>query len=501
MSFSLDRRTVLMSAAALAACGRNEIPADTLRVGVANLPDSLDPARGELSAAALIYYQVHAGLTDYGPDGELAPGLAESWSISPDGLTWTFTLREELAWSDGRPLTAHDIVWSAQRLVDPAESFSDLGDFYAVENARAALAGDVPPQALGVTALNDRMVSFRLTTPLGLFPVLMREFYPFPRHLIERVGDDWVEPEYWVSAGAYKIESVSQTAISLVRNPHYYGRTAVAIPRIEVLSVRDDATRVRLFRAGDLDLAQNPPANQISFLQGELGDRLRGFEAPILRYLKLNHARSPLDQLENRIMLARAVDRDFIAREVFAGSASAAASVLKDSPNTIPPAPDSFQFERPLEIRTTTGMGERIAVALADDWRRIGVETEILVSYPTDLYQAVDAGDFDIAVAGFNRGLKADPFFMLDPFGPTGFAANFNWIDDEFAAIMQAAREENDPALRAETYFAAEARLMEEAAIVTLAHERAHWLVETRVTGTRDSVQPMLWRNLGIAAS
>ena len=498
MPFSLNRRSVLLSAAALAACGRNEIPADTLRVGVANLPDSLDPARGELSAAALIYYQVHAGLTDYGPDGELAPGLAESWSVSPDGLTWTFTLREELAWSDGRPLTAHDIVWSAQRLVDPAESFSDLGDFYAVENARAALAGEVPTQALGVTALNDRMVSFRLTTPLGLFPVLMREFYPFPRHLIDRVGDDWVEPEYWVSAGAYKIGSVSQTAISLVRNPHYYGRADVAIPRIDVLSVRDDATRVRLFRAGDLDLAQNPPANQIAFLRDELGGRLRGFEAPILRYLKLNHARSPLDRLENRIMLSRAVDRDFIAREVFAGSASPTNSVLKNSPNTPPPAPDSFQFDRPLELRTTTGMGERIAVALADDWRRIGVETEILVSYPTDLYQAVDAGEFDIAVAGFNRGLKSDPFFMLDPFGPTGFAANFNWADEDFAAIMQSAREENDPALRAQAYFAAEARLMQQAAIVPLAHERAHWLVENRVTGTRNSVQPMLWRNRGL---
>ncbi len=470
-----------------------------MRVGVTDLPDSLDPARGELSAAALIYYQVHAGLTDYGPDGELAPGLAESWSVSPDGLVWTFTLREELAWSDGRPLTAHDIVWSAQRLVDPAESFSDLGDFYAVENARAALAGEVTPQALGVTALNDRMVSFRLTTPLGLFPVLMREFYPVPRHQIERLGDDWIEPEYWVSSGAYTIASVSTSAISLSRNPHYYGRSSVAIPRIDVLSVRDDATRVRLFRAGELDLAQSPPANQIAFLRGELGDRLRGFEAPILRYLKLNHARSPLDQRANRIMLSRAVDRDFIAREIYAGAASPAPGVLKGSPNTPPPAPDSFQFSRPLEIRTTTGMGERVAVALADDWRRIGVETEILVSYPTDLYQAVDAGNFDIAVAGFNRGLKSDPFFMLDPFGPSGFAANFNWVDDEFAAIMQAARAENDPALRAQTYFSAEARLLQQAAIVTLAHERAHWLVEPRVTGTRASVQPMLWRNLGLA--
>ena len=146
------------------------------------------------------------------------------------------------------------------------------------------------------------------------------------------------------------------------------------------------------------------------------------------------------------------------------------------------------------------GVSEQIAIAIADDWRRVGVEAELLVSYPTDLYQAIDSGDFDIAVAGFNRGLKADPFFMLDPFAPNGFAANFNWNNPDFADAMNRARGEGDAQLRAQTYGEAEAILLDDQAIIPLLHERAHWLVSDRVTGTRIDVQPMLWRDLGLTS-
>jgi len=497
-AWRLDRRSVLLGAAALSACGQRTVPTDTLRVATATLPDSLDPARGEFASAALVYKQIHAGLTEYGADGQLAPGLAERWEVTPDGRAWTFILREGLAWSDGRPLTAHDIAWSARRLVDPAQSFAILGDFQNVVNARAIVSGDADADTLGVEVVNDRAVRFNLASPLGLFPLLMREFYPFPRHVIERVGDEWVRPANWVCAGAYTVESVSQVDMVLARNPYFHDRARVSIPRIHLQAVREDATRVRLFRAGDLDLADNPPAQQIDFLRRQLGDQFQSFEAPILRYLKPNHARTPLNDPAVRAALSAAIDRDFLAREIFNGTASPAQTVLKKTRFDRPePAPVSI--DRPLEIRTTTGIGERLAVSIADDWRRIGVESEILVTYPTDLYQAVDAGAFDLAVASFNRGLKTDAFFMLDPFAPEGFAANFNWQDETFAERMRMAREESDPATRLVAYAAAEQRLLEETAIIPLVHENAHWLVADRVTGTRPDVQPQVWRELGIA--
>ncbi|WP_412545424.1 peptide ABC transporter substrate-binding protein [Maricaulis sp. MIT060901] len=494
------------SAAALAGCGRStDADADTMRVGISNLPDSLDPARGQFASAALVHKQVHAGLTEYGPDGQLAPGLAERWEVTPDGLAWTFILREGLAWSDGRPLTAHDVAWSARRLVDPAQSFAALGDFQNVVNARAILAGDAPVESLGVEVVSDQAVRFNLESPLGLFPLLMREFYPFPRHIIERVGDDWITPANWVSAGAFTLASISQVQIGLRRNPHFYDATNVSIQTIRVEAVRDDATRARMFRAGELDLADNPPANQLDFLHEQLGDGFESFDAPILRYLKVNHAREPLNDMMVRAELDYAIDRAFLVRELFSGTATPTRSVLpqmfqdQNDPVRLRPEGAAPVINRPLQIRTTTGLGERIAVSLADDWRQIGVDSEIFATYPTDLYQAVDAGDFDIAIASFNRGLKSDPFFMLDPFAPDGFAANFNWHDETFAELMNRARRESDPIEREEIYREANAHIQLEHAIIPLVHDRAHWLVGERVTGTRADVQPQVWRYLGLA--
>lgn len=488
-------------ATGLQACAPRAVPTGLLRVATNNRPDSLDPAMGQFAAAALAYKQIHAGLTDYAPDGSLGPGLAERWTVSPDGLRWTFRLREGLRWSDGAPLTAEDVVWSAQRLVNPRESFADLGDFFAVENARAVLDGEQPPEALGVVAVDERTVEFRLTSPLGLFPILMREFYPFPRHVIDAHGQDWTRPDRMVTAGAFTVSAESQQGLTLQRNANYHGADQVMIETIQMDAVREDATRVRLFRAGEYDLADRPPANQIDFLQGELGEQFRSFDAPILRYLKLNHARPELAWRSNRAHLSDSIDREFIAGELFSGTASATQSVIQPGPHTrrTPLFVDtSPPFERPVQLRSTSGIGERIAVAIAEDWRRVGVEAELLITYPTDLYQAVDAGDFDVAVASFNRGLKSDPFFMLDPFEPDGFASNFNWEDDEFAHLMNIARRESDPASRGIAYRQAEARLLDDVAIVPLVHERAHWLVGARVTGTREDVQPQLWRNLGL---
>ncbi|WP_323762232.1 peptide ABC transporter substrate-binding protein [Maricaulis sp.] len=495
----LNRRTLLAASAAtsLAACGRSGPPPDLLRVATSGLPDSLDPARGEFAAAALVYKQIHAGLTEYAPDGSVGPGLAESWSVDESGLVWTFRLRDGLTWSDGHPLTAEDVAWSARRIVDPAQSFAVLGDFYAVANARSIHAGEMGPDQLGVNALDARTVEFRLDTPLGLLPTLMREFYPFPRHVIERVGLDWVRPEHIVTSGAYTVTAESQMSLDLVRNSRHFAADQVAIPAIRIDGVREDATRMRLFRAGDYDLADRPPANQIDYWRERLGDQFQSFDAPILRYLKVNHARVPLDDVRVRRLLSRAIDRQFLAHEFYADTAAATEFVLPGAVVTHSElTAQAGGVGRPLQIRTTTGEGERLAVAISDDWSRFGIETELLVSYPTDLYQAVDGGGFDIAIASFNRGLKSDPFFMLDPFAPDGFAANFNWDDETFANLMVAARRQNEPRARGQLYLAAMERIHDQMAIIPLLHERAHWLVGERVAGTRADIQPMLWRDL-----
>ncbi|MEQ8433910.1 MAG: peptide ABC transporter substrate-binding protein [Oceanicaulis sp.] len=512
-TLDLSRRSLLAASAALwaAACsGRSGAPDALLRVAIDSEPDSLDPLKGQFASSALLYKQLHAPLTEYAPSGGLAPGLAQTWR-SRDARTWRFTLREDLVWSDGVPLTAEDVVWTARRAVDPRTGFADLGDFFAVSGAAAALRGEAAPADIGVYAPDPRTVVFELDRPVGLFPVLMREFYPLPRHAVEANPDNWIRPENWVSAGPYLLADQGALRYRLMRNPRFAAVDSVGVEAIEVTVIEDGAARARAFRAGDLDLADRPPGDQIGFLRERLGDQLRAYDAPILSYVKVNCAKPQLSDARVRRALSMAIDRDRLNRQFFNGEATPAARVIPDpeAPPAAGPQPDAARMllaeagygdanPLTLTLRATAGDRDRLAVAMMDDLAAAGVRAELLASYPLDLYQAVDAGEYDLALARFDRGLKSDPDFMMQPFTRNGFADNTNWTGPRraaFDALIAAANGEPDPAARAGLLAEAERIFLEEASSIPLLFEKAYWMVGSRLS-VPDDIQPQLWRDL-----
>lgn len=509
-SSGLTRRGALLASLAglgVAACsGRREAPPGLLRVAISNMPDSLDPAIGQFAASALLYKQLFAPLTDYSDDLGLAPGLAESWAAEDSGRRWVFTLREGLRWSDGHALTADDVVWSVQRILNPATAGGELGDFYAVENARAVLTGEMPPSEVGVRRVGARQVEFRLEQPLGLFPTLMREFYPFPRHAIEAHGNDWVRPENFVGSGPFTLADVGALSFELVRNDFSYAPAAVAAAHVEI--VDDASTRSRMFRAGDFDLADAPPPTQIPLLRRQLGDQVHSFPAPKFTYLKINLRRPALQNVQLRRFLSVATDRAFLANQIMAEAATETETVIPGSPRppqagVASPSGDFPELPR-FTLRTTSGDRERLAIAIADDWNRAGVQTDLLATAPVDLYSAVDGGDFDIALSHFDRGLKANPNFMMEPFTEGGFADDSGWFEtgapeaEAFTAAIASARQAVEDAARTRFYQQAEGILLDQHIIIPLLHEQAHWLISERVTGLNPGVQPQIWRNLSV---
>lgn len=523
LTLPATRRAVLGGAAsagalALGACApRGSGDNGLLRVAIDTEPDSLDPLKGQFAASALLYKQLHAPLTEYSPSGGLAPGLAQSWR-SEDGRIWRFRLAEGLQWSDGMPLTADDVVWTAQRAVDPRTGFANLGDFFAVRGARDALAGRAPASDIGVTATDARTLEFELETPIGAFPVLMREFYPLPRHVIEARGDRWIRPENWVSSGPYILREASALTYMLARNPRFHAAGSVAISDIRIDVVEDEATRARLFRSGDLDLADRPPPEQIGFLRREIGDRLHGFDAPILTYLKLNHRRAGLDDVRVRRALSLAIDRQFLAENFFSGEATPTIHVITaealSEDGQSAPGPDleaarallaeaGYGPDNPLRLvlRVSSGSRERLAIAIADDLRNAGLDIEILSSYPHDINQAVAGGEFDMTVGYFNRGLKSDPDFMLEPFAPGGFADDTGWSGpgrERFAELMEEARARVSRIERMTVHREAEAVFLDDQCNVPLLHERAFWMISDRVRRRDETLQPQLWRDLSL---
>jgi len=503
-----SRRYVIGAAPALmlASCARRSAPADTLRIGIAGAPDSLDPLQGQFAAAALIYKQIYTPLTDYGADGALAPGLARSWRVSPDGLRWTFDLFENLRWSDGAPLSAQDVLYSVRRALDPDTGYADAGDFAFVHNAKAAIAGQVPPDAVGVSAPGRTRIIFQLDRPVGVFAELMREFYPQPAHVLQRAGNHWPLTPDFVGSGPYAVQEHSQSRIVLRKNPH--ARLAAHVETVDVAFVEEAATRARMVRGGDLDLVQDPPPEHIADLRTRPNVTLKGWPAPRLVYVKINHRRAPLDDVRVRRALSLAIDRDFIARKVLAGTVLPGDRIIA-APHRLPGSLAERQSQaRALLARAGHGNGlqttllhsggarERIAIVLAEDWKAIGVSCALTTADAAGLYSFIEEGAFDLALASFDRGLKREGWRMIEPFATDGFAANFGWHNSAYDAAVAATRAEADAARRAVLAQQAETILQDDAAIIALAHEKTYWLAGPRLAPLAGAIPPVQWARL-----
>ena len=254
--------------------------ADTLRINLASEPDRLDPALLYTVDGACLAVNSFAGLYTHAADGTLQPELATGHTVSDDGLTYTFTLREGLTWSDGEPLTAEDFVYSWQRAADPANgaAYSYLYSIIAGYGTDAGLAVSASEDGLSFTVELAAPCPYMLD--LAAFPA----FYPVPQHCVEAaegyLNEDgslldpgaWATEAGFVTSGAYTLESwTHDESMVYVKNPNYWNAQSVTMERLEFMLSADDATIYAAYRAGDLDFIDTVPADEMPALL-ESGD-------------------------------------------------------------------------------------------------------------------------------------------------------------------------------------------------------------------------------------
>ena len=254
--------------------------ADTLRINLASEPDRLDPALLYTVDGACLAVNSFAGLYTHAADGTLQPELATGYTVSDDGLTYTFTLREGLTWSDGEPLTAEDFVYSWQRAADPANGavYSYLYSVIAGYGTDAGLAVSASEDGLSFTV--ELVAPCPYMLDLAAFPA----FYPVPQHCVEAaegyLNEDgslldpgaWATEAGFVTSGAYTLESwTHDESMVYVKNPNYWNAQSVTMERLEFMLSADDATIYAAYRAGDLDFIDTVPADEMPALL-ESGD-------------------------------------------------------------------------------------------------------------------------------------------------------------------------------------------------------------------------------------
>jgi oligopeptide transport system substrate-binding protein len=287
---------------------------------------SLDPQLMEDVTGFSFARDLFEGLLNQDADGNLVPGVAESWSANETNDVYTFNLRHNAKWSNGDPVTAHDFVYAWQRSVDPelASPYSWYVDLMSLKNASQILSGEMDKSELGVRAVDDYTFEVSLTAPLPYFAsmTVLATVFPVHKATIETHGAEWTRPENMVSNGAYKLtEWVLKERTVRERNPMYWNNEATIIDRVETQVINDENVAFTRYLAGELDTTA-VPSGQFIRLKKERPDETLSLPYLGSYYYSFNMDASGPEAFKDvrvRQALSYAVDRNVITDNILQG--------------------------------------------------------------------------------------------------------------------------------------------------------------------------------------
>ena len=245
-------------------------PRDVLKINLASEPAKVDPALNSSVDGACLAVNMFEGLYTYDANGDLQPALAENTEVSEDGLTYTFTLRDGLKWSDGTDLTAKDFEYAWKRAAAP-ETGADYGYMFDAIATTADGALDVTASEDGKTLTVNLVAPCAYFLDLAAFPA----YLPVPQAQVEAAAGWETNPGAWaaeagfVTNGAYTMTAwTHEESIVLTKNDNYYRADEVTIPEIDLMLSADDTAILSAYNAGNLDFADTVPTNEIASLMG-----------------------------------------------------------------------------------------------------------------------------------------------------------------------------------------------------------------------------------------
>jgi len=513
--------TAVATAGAMALLMSTAASAVTLNMMNGSEPGSIDPHKASGDWENRIIGDYIEGLMAEDANAEAIPGQAESYTISDDGLVYTFKLRDGIQWSDGEPVTAEDFVFAFQRLFNPATASEYAYLQFPIVNGSEIADGSVTDfNELGVKALDDKTVEITLEGPTPFFLQALTHYtaYPVPKHLIDKVGDQWTNVDNIVSNGPYSIkEWVPGSYIKSVKSETYWDAAKVQIDEVNYFVQDDLSAALSRYRAGEYDILTDIPSDQAEWIKTNLPGQ--DYFAPFLGiyYYVINQEKPPFDNPDVRKALSMAINRDVIGPDVLGtGELPMYGWVPEGTANyegvaVYQPEWIGLGYEErvaeaktimeglgytastPLQVQlkyNTNDNHQRIAVAISSMWEQIGVKTELFNSETAVHYDALRVGDFQIGRAGWLLDYS-DPSNTLDLLrtgiaqgGETNWGNNYGrYSNPEFDSLMEQATKEQDLAARAALLGQAEKLAMDEYAAIPIYNYIAQNVVAPSVTG------------------
>ncbi len=507
----------------LAACGGGgnsggeDVP--TLRRGISAKVDTLDPHKSSAQWENIVIGDMFIGLTTDGPDARPQPGMATHWETSEDGLVWTFHLGD-YNWSDGTPVTANDFVFALRRIQAPEVASQYASLLYLIKNAAKVNATELPPEELGVRAIDDKTLEITLEYPAPYLPGLLSHYttFPVPSQAIETYGDAWIQPDNIVVNGPYKLV-YWRTGDQLVadKNPTGFGADEACFGRVVYFELEDLTAVENKIQAGELDINNAFDGARADEIEAKLPGWPRTTPSLNTTYWSFNTQQAPFDDMLVRKALAMALDREFMVKNVLTPGFEPAYSFVppgmdnyavtrpelewKDLPRAErlaeakrlleeagfgPDKPLSFEF-----IHRSTDDNPKVAPVAQANWADIAPWVDpIIVKQDTKvLYARLRQSDFEVSDAAWVADFD-DPInflYLLD--SNTGQQNYGDYSNPEYDALLQQSNRELDLDKRAEIFAEAEQLMLEDYPITPMWFQVTKNLVDPSLTGWIDNAK------------
>jgi peptide/nickel transport system substrate-binding protein len=446
----------------------------TLEAAFQNEWAGLDPHTVSSYSSYQILNNVLEGLTFYDDQLNLVPWLAESWEQSEDGLTWTFKLREGVKFHNGREMTAEDVKWSFERLIDPATG-----------SGNAARVG--PPETQ-IEVIDDYTVAITHPEPFGIFPQSLGFDKSTGIMAKESVGEDGLV-EVPIGTGPFKITEVEGTTrLVLEKNEDYWQEGLPYLDAIEIVPIPDDTVRETALRGGEVDwILAIAPQNYDSL---EEDPNVVVDSAPQLSYdyIGVNLTREPFDDVRVRQAIALALDREQLCEAGFFGLCDPLqAPVGKGSPWYFGYQPYDQDIERAkelmaeagypdgfeMELLPTTQYGEtvRAAQVLQQQLAEIGIDASINAPEWSEWLELEGNFMYDAYICNWNGLIDADQYYYLQHH--TGLVFNFTgYSNPEFDQLVEEGRAISDFDTRYDIYEQADKILVDDAPYIYMYNKK-----------------------------
>lgn len=422
------------------------------------------------------------------------PGVAESWTISKDGKTYTFKLRADAKWSNGDPVTAQDFVYSWTRLLDPKTASEYAQQGYYIVNGKEFNTGKLKDAAqLGLKALDDTTLEVKLVNPTPFFLSLLyhHALYPVHKASIEKYGARWTRPENIVTNGAFALDKWEMNkVVSLKPNPHYWDKGVVTLAQANFFPVEKLDTEEKMFRSGELHITNEVPLEKIPTWQKDTTGAYQQFPYLGTYYYWVNVNKPPLDNKLVRKALALGFNRKNIVEFVTRGGQLPGTMFTPPGtggfqPKAAMPEDDSRLAEAKellkqagypdgkglptIEILyNTSDAHKKIAEALQQMWsKNLGINVKLFNQEWKVFLDTQHSKNYQLSRSGW-IGDYNDPNTFLDMF-VTGSGLNqAGYANKKYDDLIDAAAKERDPAKRLAIFQQAEDILLDDLPVLPI---------------------------------